>query len=456
MAQNITHFAPDLTDGQLLEALDALGSSPELADATLQPSIVRLGKPFWNPGAKAWKSLGKMPRIGNTEVADLQVISSFSIRLQRPTANVILHFSRDPTPGGPSKFIITVGDGDGSDDLATVCLVAAKRAGLISPRVSAEGPILANASIQALSEQVASLRELVRTQARNNETTRAQLETEYQERRAQLNAEAQTRWTRAEAELAERKERLDNDLHLRESALESLETEKKGELQDQEDNLKKREESLDLQGEREERRRLRRSIQETAKAMFDNPDLSEEAKNTFARVTSTCKWIIWPATVVLVLTVFVPPLIEHFVNINTSSGLVALSWSLRAFAGIALTVTLTYYVRALSAWSRQVTSLELRSKQFALDIDRASWLVEMNLEYEKEGKVLRDNLIESFSRGLFEGESRSEARAAPSTSLLHLLKNAESLKIGAAGAEMSITGSQIRKADNQAQKAGES
>lgn len=77
----------------------------------------------------------------------------------------------------------------------------------------------------------------------------------------------------------------------------------------------------------------------------------------------------------------------------------------------------------------------------------------MNLEYEKEGKTLRDNLVESFSRGLFEGEERPRPREQPSDSLLHLIRNAQSLKVGAGGSELSITGPQVRKADAQAEKA---
>lgn len=455
MAQNFHYFAPDLTDGQLLEAFAALLSSPELDDALLHVNIVRLGKPLWNAGGKQWKALGKFPRIDNPEMADLQVVSLASVAVSKPPAKTTLALNRQGAPGEPSRLTVTVDDGQGSDDLTATCLVAATRAGLIAPRVSAEGPLVANASIQALSEQVASLRELVRTQARNNEAIRAQLEVEYQEKRRQLDADFHRRWASAEAELAERRGRLDDEIGIRERALAALELEKQNEFRTQAERLQEREQSLDLQGEREERRRLRREIQDAAKRMFEKPDLSEDAKTNFKRVATTCWWIAGVSTVFFAVAIFAPPIIE-LAGVELSNGLMALAWSVRAFAGLAVTVVLAYQVRWLSSWSKQVTALELRSKQFALDIDRASWLVEMNLEYEKEGKSLQEGLIESFSRGLFEGDTRSASREAPSTSLLRLFQNADSLKLGAAGAELSITGSGVQKADKQAKKAGES
>jgi hypothetical protein len=76
----------------------------------------------------------------------------------------------------------------------------------------------------------------------------------------------------------------------------------------------------------------------------------------------------------------------------------------------------------------------------------------MALEYEKEGKALPPAMVESFTRGLLEGGAQAAQHEPPSASLLHLIQNAESLKVGAAGAELTLTGKQIRKADAQAGK----
>lgn len=317
---------------------------------------------------------------------------------------------------------------------------AAHACGLILPKLhDAANPD--GAAVRALAEQINALRDIINSQARNNEELRRRLTQEHIERSAALFEEHETRINRMKQDLAAREEEI-----LRKAA------EKEQEIERLAEALKDREERLDLRSERDMRRDLRKQIQAAAATMFEKPDLSEQAKASFERVAKACRWTIGGAVVLLAVALFVPPVLELGLEKVLSAEVIWLVWSMRILGGITLAAALIYYVSSLSAWSRQVSSIEMRSKQFALDIDRASWLVEMALEYEKEGKALPPAMVESFTRGLFDGGAQGHQSEPPSASLLHLIQNAESLKVGAAGAELTLTGKQIRKADAQAGK----
>jgi hypothetical protein len=69
---------------------------------------------------------------------------------------------------------------------------------------------------------------------------------------------------------------------------------------------------------------------------------------------------------------------------------------------IGVTGVALYYIRWLDAWSRQHAEEEFRLKRLDLDIDRASWMVEMMLEWqEEEGSAVPPELIDRLSRNLF-------------------------------------------------------
>ncbi|MEM9452572.1 MAG: hypothetical protein AAGF11_00225 [Myxococcota bacterium] len=295
--------------------------------------------------------------------------------------------------------------------------------------------------IEALREQVATFRDTINTQARNNEQLRQRLLEQHREGIKRL-----------EEDYAERHKNFKEERAEWVSTIQKRVEEDNRRLEDLRRDLESRERSLDLQNERETRRNLRENLQNEVAKRAKQPDLSSQAKENFEKVTRVCKWTISITTVLLLLVSFVPAILEVTMLLTYSAQTVALMWSIRVLAGILLVVVLIYYIRELSSWSKQVNVIELRSKQFALDINRASWLVEMNLEYEKEGKVLPEKLIDSFAHGLFESNRSASNQEHPSSSLLHLLRNAESLNVKTAGGELSISGKQIRKADIEAAK----
>lgn len=439
----------DLSDGQVVDAFLRVAGDEGVSDLVVTLSGIRLSTQI--TVAKAHLKNAESRFFEHPDLRNLRAITSFSLVFATKQAGQV-HVGFIRQPGKSPTLTITIPQAAADvPALATRLLIVTQQQGLAAPSVSEETRASDGAVLQALAEQVGSLREIVNVQARANETTRQELVKEFDQRRKQVDDELIERRAKLEAELEERWAVLEKELREKKEEADAREAEKTAELVAKEQALDERAKSLDLQGEREQRRMLRRDIQTAAKGMFEKPDLSPDAKMNFDRVATACKWIIGGSALFLFLALIGPVVIELAKDITLSAEMLALAWSVRVLAGIALVSCSVYYVRWLSTWSRQVTTNELRSKQFALDIDRASWLVEMALEYEKEGKTLNAGLIESFSRGLFEAEHKP-SREQPSNSLLHLIRNAESLKVGAAGAELSLTGRQVQRADAQAAK----
>lgn len=73
-----------------------------------------------------------------------------------------------------------------------------------------------------------------------------------------------------------------------------------------------------------------------------------------------------------------------------------------ALSSVALTLSILFFARWENKWAERHAETEFASKQFALDIERASWLVESALEWrDKNGTKMPDELIKSLSLNLF-------------------------------------------------------
>jgi len=88
---------------------------------------------------------------------------------------------------------------------------------------------------------------------------------------------------------------------------------------------------------------------------------------------------------------------------------------------------LIYYIRWNDIWFRRHADEEFRIKRFELDVDRASWLVEMGLEWKEEkGTEIPRELLDRLSTNLFEKPSEQAAARHPSEDLLSALLSASS------------------------------
>lgn len=97
--------------------------------------------------------------------------------------------------------------------------------------------------------------------------------------------------------------------------------------------------------------------------------------------------------------------------------------------------TSTYYIRWTDRWFRQHADEEFRLQRLALDFDRASWIVEMALEWKQEkGEEIPHELIESLTANLFLTGTASETLKHPVEDLAAALVGASAnLKLNLPG-----------------------
>lgn len=81
---------------------------------------------------------------------------------------------------------------------------------------------------------------------------------------------------------------------------------------------------------------------------------------------------------------------------------------------IGFAATSVYYIRWTNGWFRQHSDEEFRLQRLALDFDRASWVVEMALEWKQEkGEEIPQELIQRLTANLFTSSEASEPLRHP-------------------------------------------
>jgi hypothetical protein len=99
-------------------------------------------------------------------------------------------------------------------------------------------------------------------------------------------------------------------------------------------------------------------------------------------------------------------------------------------------------------WLSQQVHFERNLAATKIDIDRASWIAESLLEWNRESpnKDMPIELIQSFSRRLFDWDARTEDHQSAGDSLASaILGSAAKLHIGPTGADIDISKSGLNK-----------
>lgn len=268
------------------------------------------------------------------------------------------------------------------------------------------------------------------------------LEKQYQHRNAELDADHKRQRNEAEADLSLRRKALEQDLaSLREAQEQSLQTRRdllekqaqerdqsqteafrvrEGELNAWQARLKERQETFDENDSRQARRQLRKEFLEKLHQRSEQFELT-------AGTTSKRKWTMYlffllegMALLMLGLSAwrfFALPL----GNVEWIE-LLKLPLSFLTFVGLTV-----YFIRWQDGWFRQHAEEEFRLKRLELDIDRASWVVEMIMEWQDEkGQRLPAELIEKLSSNLFDTHLGRRKASLPAEDLASALLEASS------------------------------
>ena len=112
-------------------------------------------------------------------------------------------------------------------------------------------------------------------------------------------------------------------------------------------------------------------------------------------------------------------------------------------------MTIGFLIRLLNDWAEKSAKEELKLRQMEIDIDRASWLVELLFEFKtNKGEELPKELMQQLSKNLFGvDEDLQHGTNAAQTLATALLSSASGLKFNLPGGlgELSFDGKSLKR-----------
>jgi hypothetical protein len=249
---------------------------------------------------------------------------------------------------------------------------------------------------------------------------------------------------RIDAELASEKVKLTEQYKNDSEELKVKYDQKEKKLQERENLLNDIKKQIDDRSSKHARRQIRSDL----KAALEN-----RAKEFTLTKKTARKRLPIHALFILLMLVTGSFIFKTLLTYNFSSDTIAwwptVKLSFGAFSFIAAVI---FYIRWNDSWFRQHADEEFRLKRLELDIDRASWVVEMALEWnEEEGKEIPAHLIERLTENLFKTQSETDHIKHPSEDLASAIISASSgitLKIPGVG-EVAIDRKGIRKIEKE-------
>lgn len=186
-----------------------------------------------------------------------------------------------------------------------------------------------------------------------------------------------------------------------------------------------------------ENRLVRRKIRDDIKKTIRDRSESFE-------LTSKTKWLRLPiATLYVALAgLFGYLAIMSFREVQpegqTGINYLALARQVGAIAAFAATVG--FFIKWNNQWFRNHADEEFKLKRFEIDFDRASWVVEMAMEWNAEkGTEIPPFLIDRLSSGLFSDEHNDASPLTPADALASaIFGSAAAVKVKAGDSEIQI------------------
>ena len=217
------------------------------------------------------------------------------------------------------------------------------------------------------------------------------------------------------------------------------------ELQRQLSELELRKKELDAQDNTNARRGIRKGMLDDITSRMSKFDLSKDTNSKRRPVAVGLLGLILVFTVAVAYTVvqienengLLRSAIEVALRSKEMAGEVEeirferlLLWIRLSFFGASAIAAMVYLIRWSDNWARRHADAEFHLRQFQLDLNRASWLVETSLEWQRDGNAMPDALLNALNRNLFESQTTSETVLHPADELASaLLGSASKLKL---------------------------
>lgn len=248
-----------------------------------------------------------------------------------------------------------------------------------------------------------------------------------------------TKWTVEQtASLEQAKLRLADETGAERESLRKEHESKLDALKREVDSLEARRKELDDRDYMHARRAIRNDLRELIKTREQQFSLTSDTRRL--RIPVHVAMVFLLAGLLLVNGVYLAQIAS--LDIPSSSTQVLLwAFGKQSVAAIAFIATLLFYVRWMNRWFEQHAAAEFLLKQFALDIDRASWVVETAMEWRRDQKSeMPGTLIEGITRNLFveAGGAAADKHTAADDLASALVGNASQVRLKLGENEVSL------------------
>lgn len=228
-----------------------------------------------------------------------------------------------------------------------------------------------------------------------------------------------------EKEVSNKKEKLETKFENRREELQEKFETKEEKLKEEQEKLDEKLKEIDNRESKHVRRQLRKDLKEIFQHRNEQFSLTDGTKNLRRPINIFS---------ILLLSIFgIGTAIYGYLLINQIlAGSVQTSILINLGAkqlGLALAFgsTAIFYIKWQNKWFEQHAKEEFKLKQYEVDLDRASWLVEMAFEWQEEkGTDIPEMLIDRLSKNLFTEVEEDEESLHPSEQLASAIFGASS------------------------------
>ena len=202
-------------------------------------------------------------------------------------------------------------------------------------------------------------------------------------------------------------------------------------LKEKTEALNEREKQLDDRNSKHVRRQIRDEIKKNLQGRSEKFHLTSGTR----RLRLPIHIILISLITVLVFQIIVPFLIHPTLTSSIKNTDLLILGIKSLFLGAAI----WYYIRWQNAWFQKHADEEFNQKAFELDLDRASWLVEMAMEWQDEkGTEIPEYLVDKLSKNLFTKDENE-------TPILHPADQLASALMGSSSSiELNTNGNKIK------------
>lgn len=263
----------------------------------------------------------------------------------------------------------------------------------------------------------------------------SELQRTFHEKNEELRSSNAAEIENLKSEVAEERRLFSERMRNEREALETEILTKRQELDQAKKNLDDRSNTFVRRAIRLE---IKDSIKESLSASLYSKNTAEKR-----RPVRIAYWIFISAAILF--TAFSSYQISILPSLAAATGaILIIKATVGGFATIGLALL---YLKWETTWINQQADFERILSATRTDIDRASWVVESLLEWNREAQAPMPNeLLAALTRRLFDWDAKLEESQSPADSLASaILGSASNLKIGPNGAELDISNKGLKR-----------